>query len=159
MTKLVLWCVLGITLWLLVGFGGSLLTTPNIMPWHGLLVKPALNPPNWVFGPVWTALYVLLGASLGIVLAKGKLWESPSRGDLVAAHAWNAALNLLWSLSFFGLHLLWPAVGVIVLLSGLAYATFRATLRRDALAGWLVLPYVLWLSFATYLNVSIALLN
>jgi tryptophan-rich sensory protein len=159
MMQVVLWCVVCAIAYTLVGFGGSLLTLPSLTPWYATIIKPPLNPPNWVFAPVWTTLYILLGISLGFVIARGKAWVAPSRGDLVAAHVWTAALNLLWSLTFFGLHHLWLAIVVIVLLVWLGYATFRATLRQHKLVGWLLLPYLLWVSFATYLNVAIAMLN
>jgi benzodiazapine receptor len=159
MLSVVLWCLLGVIAYLLVGFGGNLLTMPNLAPWYATIVKPPLNPPNWVFGPAWTTLYILLGVSLGLVIARGKAWVAPSRGDLITAHLWTAALNLLWSLMFFGLHQLWLAVVVIVLLVWLGYATLVATLRHHKLAGWLLLPYLAWVSFATYLNVAIAFLN
>lgn len=159
MMTVVVWCLLGVIAYLCVGYGGSLLTLPNLTPWYATLAKPALNPPNWVFGPVWTTLYVLLGLSLGLVIARGKAWFAPSRGDLVAAHLWTIVLNLLWSLTFFGLQQLWLAVVVIGLLLWLGYATFVATLRQHRLAAWLLVPYLLWVSFATYLNVAIAWLN
>lgn len=135
---------------------GNLATIPNISSWYTTLEKPFFNPPNWVFGPVWTLLYLLMGLSLYL------LWTQPSKKDKTKAFiafGIQLALNTLWSIVFFGLH---SPVGGMVVIVGLL-ATIIVTMRYfwgfSKLAAYLLLPYILWVSFATILNTAIALLN
>ncbi len=134
---------------------GNLATIPNIPSWYAALEKPLLNPPNFVFGPVWTVLYVLMGISLFLV------WNS---GGAVKQRAYIAfgvqlVLNTLWSIVFFGLHQPWIAAFVIVALIVAIVATIVTFRRYSMIAVWLLVPYLAWVCFATYLNIGIALLN
>lgn len=141
---------------LLAGVIGSLATTPNIPTWYAELIKPFLNPPNWVFGPVWSILYVLMGIALAMVILK----ETPHKK--IHAYGWYGAqliLNTLWSIVFFGLHSFAVATATIVVLLISIALTIRAFSRIDKTASLLLIPYILWVSFATYLTISIALLN
>lgn len=165
----------------LAGAVGALFTMPAIESgWYATLEKPALIPPSWVFGPVWTALYFLLGVSLYIVWAKNwkiqnplldkthKAWNKISerlwRGDwqkqnIIAIFAMNYLFNILWSAVFFGLKN--PGLGFFVILAlwtSIVYliANFY---RISKLSAWLLLPYLAWVSFAVYLNFSIWILN
>lgn len=135
---------------------GSLATIPNIPIWYAALEKPFFNPPNWVFGPVWTLLYILIGISLYLV------WASPAKKTKRTAYTLfgvQIALNTLWSVIFFGMHLPWVAVVVIVALLIAIVATIREFWHYSRLASYVLMPYVAWVSFATVLNISIALLN
>lgn len=141
---------------LAAGAIGSLATSPNIPTWYAALEKPLLNPPNWVFGPVWTVLYAAMGIALAlVVLAKTK---QPKK----SAYVWYGAqlvLNTLWSLVFFGLQAPWLGVVVIVLLIMSIIMTIREFYPIKKAAAWLLVPYIAWVSFATYLTVGVAVLN
>ena len=134
---------------------GSLATIPNIPTWYVSLDKPPLLPPNGVFGPVWTVLYLLMGIALALLIthkATGKKF----------AYAWFAVqltLNTLWSVVFFGLHLPWPGAVIIIALIGAIVMTILAFRRFVPATTWLLMPYLAWVCFATYLNVGVALLN
>jgi tryptophan-rich sensory protein len=142
---------------LLAGGIGSIFTVANIPGWYEHLQKSPLNPPNWVFGPVWTLLYILMGIALYLVIvAPGK-----ERAKKVAYLAFSTQLllNALWSIVFFGMKSLWGGAVVIACLflaATLTAVLFRAFSRS---AMWLLVPYVAWICFATYLNVSVAVLN
>jgi translocator protein len=141
---------------LAAGAIGSLATIPNITTWYAALDKPWLNPPNWVFGPVWTTLYVLMGISLYLV------WTSSAKANKRNAYLFFAAqlmLNALWSLTFFGLHMPWLGVVIIVLLLLAISGTIRTFWKFSHAASWLLVPYIGWVSFATYLTVAIAIIN
>lgn len=135
---------------------GSLATASNIPTWYAALEKPTLNPPNEVFGPVWTVLYVLMGVALALVILEHTKLAKKS------AYCWfgiQLALNAAWSFVFFGLHM--PELGIVVILLLLAsiLMTIRAFYGIKTAAAWLLLPYIGWVSFATYLTVAIAILN
>ena len=135
---------------------GSLATIPNIPTWYASLEKPPLLPPNEVFGPVWTALYLLIGISLYLVVKT----RSP-KNKILAYSAFSAqlVLNTLWSLVFFGLHLPWLGVVVITLLITSILATIYYFRKYSSLAAWLFVPYLAWVCFASYLTISVAILN
>lgn len=148
--------LLSIALSFVAGGIGSLATVPNIPTWYAALEKPFFNPPNWVFGPVWTLLYVLMGVSLYLIwINKGKK-PKQSAYNLFGA---QLVLNALWSIVFFGLHQPWLAVIVIMALLTTLTLTIRSFAPYSKMAAWLLVPYIAWVSFATTLNISIALLN
>jgi tryptophan-rich sensory protein len=122
--------------------------------WYAALRKPPLTPPNWIFAPVWIALY------LGIAVAGWLVWRARRRIDAPLL-LWGAqlVLNGLWSLLFFGLHLPGVALVEILALLGLIVATAAAFFRIRALAGGLLVPYAAWVAFAAYLNAGIWYLN
>lgn len=141
-----------------VGASGAVFTAQGLAGWYGTLERPALAPPNWVFGPVWTALFALIGAAAWLVWRRAD--ESPRKVRLAAiAFAAQFALNLAWSAAFFGLRRIGVALVVIVLLWLLIAATISTFARVDRRAGALLVPYLLWVSFATYLNYGFWLLN
>ena len=122
--------------------------------WYEALRKPPLTPPNWIFPPVWTALYV------AIAVAGWLVWRA--RGDRAVPIAlWGAqlALNALWSFLFFGLHRPGLALAEIAVLLAVIAATIAACARVRPLAGALLLPYAAWVAFASYLNAGIWYLN
>ncbi len=135
--------------------GGGLLIGYATAPgaWYGQLAKPPFNPPNWIFAPVWTALYVL------IAIAGWRTWQRDRAG--VAMRLWWAqlALNFLWSPVFFAAHRIGLALVVITLLLLTIAAFMVMSWRQDALAAWLFAPYAAWVAFATLLNASLFLLN
>jgi tryptophan-rich sensory protein len=141
----------------LAGIIGSAFTFPEITTWYAGLTKPWFNPPNWVFGPVWTLLYALMGIALYIVWTK----KAEKKGNDMAYTAFGAqlALNTIWSIVFFGMHQLFGALIVI----GLMWITILATIvlfrRIDSNAALLLAPYLLWVSFASALNFAVWQLN
>jgi len=140
---------------LLIVVGVSTLIGTQSVPgaWYDALEKPFFNPPSWVFGPVWTALYVL------IAIAGWRIWmiEPASR----AMRAWFAQMlvNWAWSPVFFLGELLWGALAVIVVMLALIVTFIVLARKIDRIAAWLFVPYLAWVSFATLLNLSIAVLN
>jgi tryptophan-rich sensory protein len=140
---------------LLIAVGGGLLIGSVSMPdgWYASLQKPAFQPPNWLFGPVWTVLYVLIGIAGARIFAAApnsiafKLWI----GQMV--------LNFLWSPTFFSLHSLGLALAIILVLLATILAFIRFALPIDRPAAWMFVPYALWVGFASLLNGSILILN
>jgi len=130
-------------------------TAPAIEGWYTELTKPALNPPSWVFSPVWTALYVLMGVAAFLVWRKGLA----NKEVRVALGLFVAQLifNGVWSLIFFGLQNPLGALIDIVVLWILIVCTMIAFYRVSPAAMYLLAPYLLWVSFAVYLNAAIAL--
>jgi benzodiazapine receptor len=141
----------------LAGVIGSLFTTPSIPGWYAGLTKPPFNPPNWIFGPVWTVLYALMGLAAYLVFEKG--FKRPEVKKGLSVFAAQLLLNVLWSIVFFGAHVIFGAVAVIVLLWALILATILLFRRISSVAACLLVPYILWVSFAAVLNVSLYVLN
>ncbi len=135
---------------------GSAATLPSIPTWYQGLAKPAFNPPNWLFGPVWTLLYTMMAVALWRVVNRS---EGSSRRTAIAIFAVQLVLNAAWSVVFFGLHSILGGLIVIVLLDIAILATIARFGRIDRLAGWLLVPYVVWVSFAAVLNLAIFILN
>lgn len=136
---------------------GSLATVPNIPSWYEQLAKPPLLPPNEIFGPVWTVLYVLMGIALALLIT-----HEAKHDKKKSAYTWfgaQLALNTLWSVVFFGLHLPWLGVAIILALIGAIVMTALTFRRFVPTTLWLFAPYLAWVCFATYLNLGVALLN
>ncbi len=133
---------------------GALATTPKIGGWYAGLNKPWFSPPNWLFGPVWTMLYLLMGVAWYLV------WREKKENKRAIKLFWVQLLfNILWSFWFFGLENPGLAFGQILLLVVAIWATIRNFWRISKLAGWLMVPYLAWVSFATVLNGAIYWLN
>lgn len=148
--------VVFIGLCLAVGALGGWVTADNVKTWYPTIARPSFTPPNWLFGPVWTVLYVLMG------VAAWRVWcrASPrTRQGPLALFALQLALNLGWSVVFFGAHRIGGAVVIIVTLEATILATVIAFRRIDRLAAALLLPYAAWVAFATVLNIAIWRLN
>lgn len=146
----------------LAGAAGSIFTAPAIGSWYADLAKPWFTPPNWIFAPVWTALYALMGIALYLVYEKGfvngKLRFSKIRAS-VTIFAVQLALNILWSYLFFGLQSpLYGLAGIIPLWIAIA-ATIVSFYRVSKPAGIVLLPYIAWVSIATALNYYVWILN
>jgi benzodiazapine receptor len=140
----------------IAGFLGSLFTTPAISTWYATLRKPFFTPPNWIFSPVWISLFILMGISLFFV------WRRQGHPQFKKALIFffvQLILNVLWSLAFFGLRL--PLLGFIdiILLWIAILLTIQNFLKVSKFAGVLLLPYLLWVSFATLLNLSLWVQN
>ena len=136
---------------------GSVFTTSVIDTWYATLNKPFFNPPNWIFGPVWTLLYLMMGISL-YTFWNIKINAKERRQGLSLFFV-QLVLNVLWSMLFFGLKSpLGAFIGIIVLWLAI-YLTIRKFLEVSKLAGWLLIPYLAWASFATILNLSTVFLN
>jgi benzodiazapine receptor len=146
-----------VVLSLLAGFIGSFFTTSKIAGWYAGINKPSFTPPGWLFAPVWTALYVLMGIALYLVWRKGLA----TKGVKVAIAVFFAqlVLNALWSYAFFGAESPLAGLVVIVGLWAMIVASIAAFAPISAIAAWLLVPYILWVSFATVLNASIYFLN
>ena len=158
MTKIkVLPLILSVGVCFLAAGIGSVFTTSAIDTWYTTLQKPFFNPPNWIFGPVWTLLYLMMGISLYIV------WNTKNhaneRRQGLKFFFVQLAFNVLWSMLFFGLKSPIAAFIVIIILWLAIYLTIRKFLRVSEFAGRLLMPYLAWVSFATILNLSIIILN
>ena len=149
--------VVAVVIPLVVGGLGGVATASAIPTWYQGLNKPAWNPPNWVFGPVWTLLYILMGVAAWLVWRQG--WDNPQVQVALAIFGVQLLLNLFWSLIFFGLHSPGWAVLEIVVLWGFILATTVQFYRLDSTAGLLLIPYQLWVTFAAVLNAAVWQLN
>ncbi len=129
------------------GIGGAV-TAPEIGAWHAHLNKPSFNPPNAVFGPVWTVLYLLMAIAAGLVWLRR---NRPGAGTALTLFLVQLALNLAWTFLFFGWHRLDLASYEIVLLALTIAATLAAFLRIRPLAAALLVPYLAWTAFASVL--------
>jgi len=141
----------------LVGVAGSFFTTPNIPGWYAALVKPGFTPPGWIFAPAWTTLYLLMGVSLFLVLRNGISNKEVKKAAGVFLA--QLVLNFLWTPVFFGLHALWPGFVVIIVLWISIAVTIVLFRRISHPAAYLLVPYFLWVGYASALNLAIALLN
>ncbi len=141
----------------LAGVIGSIFTVPAISGWYANIEKPLFNPPNWVFAPVWTALFLLMGISLYLVWDKGLKKKEVRLAVFV--FGLQLALNIVWSFLFFGLQSPFLAFIEIALLWIAILATIAFFYRVSKRAGLLLVPYLLWVSFAAFLNYSIWMLN
>jgi benzodiazapine receptor len=141
----------------LAGGLGAIFTTPAIPTWYAGLNKPPFNPPNSVFFPVWTTLYTLMGIAAFLVWRKGL--DQPRVRGALTIFAVQLILNVAWSVIFFGLYSLFGAVIAIILLWIAILANIVAFWRISKAAGALLIPYILWVSFAGILNVSVWMLN
>ncbi len=139
------------------GIIGSVFTAPAIAGWYASLAKPALNPPAWVFGPVWTTLYALMGVAAFLVWKKGL--DRKNVKIALGVFIGQLILNTLWSILFFGLHSLSGALVEIAFLWLAILATLIAFSNISKIAAWLLVPYLLWVSFAAYLNFALWSLN
>ena len=150
----------GLIIWLAMCFAaagiGALMTTPALSDWYAKLNKPAWTPPNGVFGPVWTLLYASMGFAAWMVwLRRASRNVTPA----LSIFAIQLILNVVWSGVFFGLHSPGPAFLTIVALWCAIAGTIVSFRRTLALAGWILVPYLAWVSFALALNFEIWRLN
>jgi tryptophan-rich sensory protein len=142
--------IIAILLAQFAGFVGSIFTSPSIPGWYARLTKPSFTPPSWVFAPVWTTLFFLMGVAAFLVWKKG-LDKKTVKVALVF-FLLQLAFNSLWSYIFFGLHNLFLAFLEIIVLWLLILVTIILFWRVSKLAAWLLLPYIFWVGFAAFLN-------
>jgi tryptophan-rich sensory protein len=146
-----------IALCYLIAFAGALVSPGMASPdWYDALAKPAWNPPNWLFGPVWTTLYTLMGISAWMI------WKDYGFRNARAALSvflFQLLLNGLWSQLFFGLQLIGWAFVEVVILAIAIFATIVVFHKKNQIAAWLLVPYLLWVLFASVLNGTIWWLN
>jgi len=140
----------------LAGIIGAVFTTPSIAGWYAGLNKPFFNPPNWVFGPVWILLYLLMGLSLYLVWSQK---DGAGKKTALIFFAIQLGLNSLWSIIFFGLHLPLIAFAELLILMLFIVLTIIKFLPLSKISAYLLIPYLLWVSFASILNFYIAKLN
>ncbi len=145
-----------LTVCLFAGGLGALATTPQLDTWYRTLAKPTWNPPDRVFGPVWTTLYILMAVAGWLVWSRTG-WRSASMSLLLFGG--QLVLNVAWSWIFFGMHAPGWAFFEILLLWLAVTATMIAFFRHSRLAGWLLVPYLVWISFAGVLNFTIWRMN
>ncbi len=142
-----------VTVCLAAGALGAAVTAPAIPTWYATLEKPPFNPPNWIFAPVWTALYLMMAVAAWLV------WRRGNARPALILFALQLLLNAAWSLLFFGLHRVdFALVDIVLLLAALA-ATALTFRRHSTIAAVLLVPYIAWVSFATALNFAIWRLN
>ncbi len=142
---------------LLLGGLGGFLTSSSLKDWFEALEHPPGRPPNWLFGPVWSALYLMTGVSFALIWHHypGQIGKTRSTFFFVT----QLILNLLWTPLFFGLHQIAAALITIILMWIFIVLTIREFAKYSKTAAALLIPYLLWVSFATYLNAGYAWLN
>lgn len=141
----------------LVGILGSVFTVSSIPTWYATLNKPSFAPPNWIFGPVWTTLYLLMGVAFYLIWKQG--WKKKKVKTAGMFFLAQLGLNFLWSPIFFGLRSPLMALVVIIAMWALIVMTMKKFYPLSRLAFYLLVPYLLWVSFATILNAAIVVLN
>lgn len=147
------WLILLAFLVVVIGVGALIGTQSQPGAWYEGLAKPPFNPPNWVFAPVWFALYVM------IAIAGWRIWMIDPNSTAMKLWFAQMALNWAWSPIWFIGQMLWPAFAVIVAILALIVAFILVAAKHDKIAAGLFVPYLAWVSFATLLNLSIAILN
>ena len=143
---------------LAVGYLSSKVTQSSISTWYPLIKKPSFNPPNWVFAPVWTMLFIMMGIAAGMVWNKLESNKELVKKGLLFFTV-QLLLNALWSYLFFGLNNILLALIEIILLWLIIYETYYILKQIDKRAGYLLIPYLAWVAFATILTGSIYWLN
>lgn len=146
---------------LFIGYLGSLFTISQIQTWYSQINKPSLLPPNGIFGPVWTTLYILMGVAFYFIWTEkiGKKQKDADRSWAIKIYMVQLALNLLWSIVFFKFHLLTLAVAEILVLWVMIFFTIIEFRKIKAVTMWLLIPYLAWVTFATYLTAAVWWLN
>ena len=155
-STLVIKCIIGISVCLGLGFVSGILSGSGLVEWYQTLNKPFFQPPSWVFGPAWTILYTLMGISIA------RIWHlnnSLQKNKEIKLFVSQFAINLIWSPVFFAFRQPLIALIIIIVMLILIAMTIHSFKKIDKLAAILLLPYILWVSFATLLNASIVYLN
>ena len=148
--------LLSALLCLAIGGLSGFATTDAITGWYANIQKPSFNPPNWIFGPVWTVLYIMMGVALG------SIWSETTKLSKSKAYTFffvQLVLNGIWSIIFFAMENPPLAMVDILLLLIFIVLTIKAFLPINKAAAYLLIPYLLWVSFASVLNASIWYLN
>lgn len=141
----------------LAGVVGSLFTAPSIPGWYSSLIKPDFAPPNWIFAPVWITLFALMGIAAFLVWRKGIHLKEVKVA--ISAFIVQLALNVFWSAIFFGLRFPGAAFAEVILFLAAIIVSAALFFRVSKPAAWLLIPYIMWVGFASYLNFMIWRLN
>jgi len=142
---------------LALGFASGMSSNEAILGWYAKLNKPSWSPPNWIFAPVWTLLYILMGIAVGRVQSIGLDNLNAKKG--VGFFIMQLIMNLIWSPVFFAMKQPMLALGIIIVLWIMILLTIRAFRQVDKTAALMLYPYLMWVSFATALNAAIVMLN
>ena len=135
-------------------FIGSLVTINFKDPWYSQLVKSDFNPPDWIFAPVWTTLYLMMTVAIWF------FWHSKSRDmNTIYIYFIHIILNTTWSIVFFGLHQIFLALVVLIILIGLIITLIIRYKRVNFVSYYLMIPYLLWCCYALFLNINLLILN
>lgn len=149
--------VIAILIPLLVGATSGFFTATGVDSWYQTILKPSWNPPNWIFGPVWTTLYILMGIALFLV------WKADTAPEIkrlaIILFSLQLVLNFFWSFIFFNQHAIGWALVEILVMWLLILATIFAFANISRTAAWLLVPYISWVSFAAILNYTIWRMN
>ncbi|WDR06128.1 tryptophan-rich sensory protein [Devosia rhodophyticola] len=147
------WVLLAIFLAAVIGVGALVGTQSVPGQWYQSLNKPPFNPPNWIFGPVWFALYIM------IAVAGWRIYMIDRSSTVMKIWYAQMVMNWAWSPVWFVAQLVWPAFAIILAILALIIAFIATARRLDPAAAWLFVPYLAWVSFASLLNLSIGILN
>lgn len=148
---------IGVVICLGIGFVGSIATQTSVDSWYTTLNKPGFNPPSWLFAPVWTLLYILMGVAAGMVWSRGfhHIWVKTA----LYHFGFQLVLNASWSIAFFGYQSPLVAMLIIIALIVLVLITFKWFKVVNTTAAYLLIPYILWIVYAAALNFEIWRLN
>lgn len=149
--------ILNVALTLGIGALGGWATAKSVQTWYPTLNKPSFNPPNWLFAPVWTSLYIIIGIAAYLVWIKRDKVQHFAR--TVAIYLIQLILNLSWSFIFFYLHEIGFALAEIIFLLIMIVVNATVFYKIDKVAGLLFIPYIIWVSFASFLTYNIYILN
>ena len=150
--------IVAVAICLAIGYFSGTVTRSAILDWYPTLEKPSFNPPNWIFAPVWTALYIMMGVAAGLVWNRIK-YETEAVKKALVFFIIQLILNAMWSYLFFGLRNPMLAGLEIIVLWLMIYETYIQFTKINKIAGYLFIPYLAWVSFAAVLNASIWWLN
>ena len=134
-------------------FIGGYVTTSFKEPWYSEIILPSFNPPSWVFAPVWTALYIMMS------LAICRIWIKLSDKKILAIYFYHLFFNATWSVIFFGFHLIELALFNLIIILFFIIKLMRIYFKNERFSFYLMVPYLLWSSYAFILNLTIAILN
>ena len=134
-------------------FIGGYVTTSFKEPWYSEIILPSFNPPSWVFAPVWTALYIMMS------LAIWRVWIKLSDKKILAIYFYHLFFNATWSVIFFGFHLIELALINLIIILFFIIKLMRIYFKKERFSFYLMVPYLLWSSYAIILNLTIAILN
>jgi translocator protein len=135
------------------GFIGTIFTATGPGSWYANIIKPSFNPPNWIFGPVWTTLYVMMGIALYLIL------KTKNNKKAITLFGIQLVLNTLWTIIFFGLQNPLIAFIEIIILWVFILLTILEFYKKSKIAAYLMIPYILWVTFASILTLAITILN
>ena len=134
-------------------FIGGYVTTSFKEPWYSEIILPSFNPPSWVFAPVWTALYIMMS------LAIWRVWVKLSDKKILAIYFYHLFFNATWSVIFFGFHLIELALFNLIIILFFIIKLMQIYFKKERFSFYLMVPYLLWSSYAFILNLTIAILN